>query len=97
LKAFFEKDADDAADQIDNLINLYSKGGQWCLGDKFTYADLFVYEMAARYFPSDNDLFLKKYQRIMKIKKSVEENSPAADYLKKSPSQKCTAHITREE
>ncbi len=97
MKAFFEKDADNAADQIDNLINLYSKEGQWCLGDKFTYADLFVYEMAARYFPSDNDQFTQKYQRIFKIKKNVEESSKAADYIKKSPSQKCTAHITRDE
>lgn len=88
LKDFLQNDCLATADTIENLINLYSsKGSQWCIGDKFTYADLFVYELASRYFPSD-DMFIEKYPHIYKIKNTVEESSLASEYIKSTVTQK---------
>jgi glutathione S-transferase len=97
LKSFWEKDADNCADQIENMITLYSNNGEWCLGNTFTYADLFVFEIVNRYFPTRNDLFTEKYQRIYNIKKHVEEKSNAAEYIRTSDTQQHKAEVQREE
>ena len=67
---------------------MYSNKGQWCLGENFTYADLFVYEAVNRYFPSDNDLLMEKYPLVFAIKNKVAEKSPVSDYIAKSATQK---------
>lgn len=70
-----------AADTVENLISMYSKNSDWCVSDKLTYADLFVFEMAKHYFPTDSQ-FMERFPRIFKIKKNVEENSQVSDYVK---------------
>ena len=96
MKDFLEKDVDTTADTIENLINLYSKNGNWCTGDNLTYADLFVYEMVAHYFPSEES-YIEKYPRLYKIKKNVEENSKVSNYIRKQSGQKSKVHEQREE
>nr|QVK45616.1 glutathione S transferase [Brachionus paranguensis] len=81
LKDYLNNDVESAADTVENLIKLYSNNGDWCVDNKCSYADLFVYEMAKHYFPSDPQ-FTERFPHIYKIKRSVEEKSKVSDYVK---------------
>jgi len=86
LKAYLDKDVPNSAREIEKLINIYSvrEDSEFCVGKQLTYADLFIYEMAAYYFPTDS-AFAKQFPRIFGIKKAVETNSLISIYLETSP------------
>jgi hypothetical protein len=96
LKSFLEKDCESTADTIENLINLYSKEGDFCVGSKLTYADLFVYEMCAHYFPKD-DQFQNRFPKLFKIQNKVRENSKVSDYIQKCSEQTSKVEQLRED
>nr|UOU03298.1 glutathione S-transferase sigma 9 [Brachionus rubens] len=87
LKDYLNNDVESAADTVENLINMYSNKGDWCVGNKCSYADLFVYEMAKHYFPSDPQ-FMERFPMIYKIRQNVEEKSNVSDYVKTKAYQK---------
>lgn len=96
LKDYLSNQVENMADTIENMITLYSKNqARNCVGDKLTYADLFVYEMTRHYCPSD-DMFVERYPKLFQIKRAVEENELVADYIKKKQSEQGYPVIKRE-
>ena len=97
MKDYLANDVENTADTIENMIVLYSKNnGENCVGDKLTYADLFIYEMVRHYCPSD-DTFVEKYPRLFRIKANVEKNERLSDYMaKKQAGEQDFPKLTRE-
>ena len=60
---------------------MYSESDGFCVGKALTYADLFVYEMASHYFPTESS-FYDRFPNILKVKNRVDENPKVIDYLK---------------
>ena len=81
LKAFIAEDVENAALTIEQLIGMYSEKEGFCVGNKLTYADLFVFEMAAHYFPTESSFF-DRFPNILKVRSNIEENPNVVDYLK---------------
>ena len=81
MKDYLANDVENTSDTIENMISIYSgNNGENCVGDKLTYADLFVYEMTRHYCPKD-DRFMEKYPGLFKIKSNVEKNKRLAEYM----------------
>jgi glutathione S-transferase len=82
FKRFIDEDVPSQAAMIEKLIDWYSEDDQnlFCVGKKLTYADLFVYELATNYFPSDK-FFTQKYPNIYRVKENVENMSSISNYL----------------
>jgi glutathione S-transferase len=99
LKEFLTKDVENAAVTIENLINMYSpesnkdnndKNKSFCVGNKLTYADLFVFEMIKHYFPSDEDAeFRLRFPRIYKVYEAVEAMPKITNFIKTNKDHPC--------
>lgn len=83
MKSFMSEDVGNCAILVEKLINWFSddpsKG--FSVGNKLSYADLFVYEMARHYFPKEES-FISRYPNIYTIKDNIENNNLIKEFNK---------------
>ena len=86
LKQFEDEEVEKAASCIECQIEMYCETSKedYCVGGSLTYADLFVYEMVANYFPRDKNFkqFAERFPRIYRIHASVEKDKLVSSYIK---------------
>ena len=81
LKNYLENEVNNVAGVVEELVEKYNtsdpfqSGKQfncYAVGEKLTYADLFIYEMVSKYFPCDSDSLPRDYPNLYRIKEQVE-------------------------
>ena len=96
MKDYLANEVENTADTVENMISMYTTNDCMnCVGDKLTYADLFVYEMTRHYCPND-DTFMERYPKLFKIRRAVEENERVSEYIAKKKSEHGYPVIKRE-
>jgi glutathione S-transferase len=100
LKQFEDEEMEKAAQTIECLIEMHSgasksQESQYCVGGSLSYADLFVYEMVATYFPRDKNYksFFERFPRIYRVHANVEKDKLVSSYIKNRAS---VGHIQSE-
>ena len=95
MNTFLSNDVGNGASVIETLIGWYAEdaeNGCFSVGNRLSYADLFIYELAKNYLPK-TDEFIARYPRIYRVRDSVEKNESIVNFFKDQPIEMQTQSI----
>jgi len=87
MKYFMDYTVENNVMLLEKLLKDYNpliEYSSFSLGNKLTYADLFIFELATNYLPMDNPSFRERFPNVFRIRDTVSRVPVINEYLEQS-------------